>query len=1156
MIWKILGIEQTKDEEAIKTAYRNKLRFVNPEDDEEGFKELRRAYEEALEYANKEEDSLHNAEAGEPESFTEKKNDIDLWIDRIDAIYQDARTRKDEDKWKKILNDPLCEDLDMELEAAEKLLVYFMSHSFLPQNIWQLVDKRFRYMDNYEQLKEKFPENYLDYVKWQIEHANFIDFELFDGKTDAGVDDYINTLYEEKNAFDENDMGAAKRLLNELSRYEITHPFTKVEEARFLLQKQQEEGGEYAKEALSIMEELDFEYSENPYIERIYAEVLMENNYIEKAEAIFNKLLEESPDNYGAMLGQAKCIFLAGDAEGAKERIEDILEDRVQDAESLRQLDTINEKLVKDYEALIEQELNREVCFKLGWCYYQQKKFEKGIELLDRLEEGDDYDYVNLRCRLYLANENYDKAYPLTKKWLELIESCENDGSKEMEKRKNRLSLAHYSIGICMWEKAHQKKKDKKSDNQEAVFAEAASFIRKGIDEEKNTLVKLSYMEQLARFYLGEEKYTECIHICDEIIEKDRGFFPAYVHRQKANYELKNAKEVIDDYFACKEIYPGYSKPYVLAAEVFMAFDQYDDVENVISAGKEAGLDSDGLELYRIKCLHYKQFSEENVKKALEAMLALKEKMAQRPKEAETDIEDLAEVEKELAILYWDLDKTGTTLEIINNYLEKNPKAAAMLHLKMDVLSREKRYVEAVDICKELIKLEPNNLYTRTKLGKCYEMMEKTDKAIECYRMILVTDKDYAPAIQRLMYIYSYLSNQENDLKKCKKGIEYATRLIEVTGSAEGYVERGNLYIDLYELEDAVNDCKKAIELDAEAYYAYNNLGCALLKLRRVEEAIEPLEQVIRMDPDRDHLPYLNLAECYVLKKEYEKAIHAYEEVLRLRPKALSMKEEIAKIYVKMKQYNKAVAIYQQLIDIVKQQRDDKEKEGKALFNRRGKRDSAEGERILSLYSNMVDVYRQAGDYTNAEKYCKKIVSEFCSPFADYSASSMEDVAEYYRDRGDLTTAEKIIKKTLKKLNKNKYSTAHVAFTYATVLFELGKRKEACKQAYIFISDLLERHGGEEKLLHDKRYCPMYLYDLGIMKICAGELAEGKKYLERIRENHLCVTCETCDCFEYYFGMGLLAELNNRKEEARELYEKAIEIKGDYPCCEQHLRKL
>jgi hypothetical protein len=31
--WKIIGIDKTKDKEAIKNAYRSKLVYVNPEDD-------------------------------------------------------------------------------------------------------------------------------------------------------------------------------------------------------------------------------------------------------------------------------------------------------------------------------------------------------------------------------------------------------------------------------------------------------------------------------------------------------------------------------------------------------------------------------------------------------------------------------------------------------------------------------------------------------------------------------------------------------------------------------------------------------------------------------------------------------------------------------------------------------------------------------------------------------------------------------------------------------------------------------------------------------------------------------------------------------------------------------------------------------------------
>ncbi len=51
-IFQILGIEETKDEEQIKQAYRNKLVTVNPE----GFIRLRTAYEDALLYSKEQEE--------------------------------------------------------------------------------------------------------------------------------------------------------------------------------------------------------------------------------------------------------------------------------------------------------------------------------------------------------------------------------------------------------------------------------------------------------------------------------------------------------------------------------------------------------------------------------------------------------------------------------------------------------------------------------------------------------------------------------------------------------------------------------------------------------------------------------------------------------------------------------------------------------------------------------------------------------------------------------------------------------------------------------------------------------------------------------------------------------------------------------------------
>jgi Tfp pilus assembly protein PilF len=86
-------------------------------------------------------------------------------------------------------------------------------------------------------------------------------------------------------------------------------------------------------------------------------------------------------------------------------------------------------------------------------------------------------------------------------------------------------------------------------------------------------------------------------------------------------------------------------------------------------------------------------------------------------------------------------------------------------------------------------------------------------------------------------------------------------------------------------IQEAIEECKRAIELDPDFGNPYNDTGAYLIALGKYDEAIPWLERAIE-DPRYDprHFPYFNLGRVYIAKGMLNRARECFRQALRIEP--------------------------------------------------------------------------------------------------------------------------------------------------------------------------------------------------------------------------------------------------------------------------------
>ncbi|MGH9770781.1 MAG: tetratricopeptide repeat protein [Candidatus Acidiferrales bacterium] len=120
---------------------------------------------------------------------------------------------------------------------------------------------------------------------------------------------------------------------------------------------------------------------------------------------------------------------------------------------------------------------------------------------------------------------------------------------------------------------------------------------------------------------------------------------------------------------------------------------------------------------------------------------------------------------------------------------------------------------------------------------------------------------------------------------------------LQVFPTAEAHTYLGWTYHFQGRVRDAIDECKRAIEIDPNFGNPYNDIGAYLISLGRHDEAIPWLEHAIqasRYEPR--HFPYFNLGRIYYAKGMINRARQYFQEALRIDPGYAAARQAVENI--------------------------------------------------------------------------------------------------------------------------------------------------------------------------------------------------------------------------------------------------------------------
>ena len=176
------------------------------------------------------------------------------------------------------------------------------------------------------------------------------------------------------------------------------------------------------------------------------------------------------------------------------------------------------------------------------------------------------------------------------------------------------------------------------------------------------------------------------------------------------------------------------------------------------------------------------------------------------------------------------------------------------------------------------LKINPRNFVAYYNLGAIFSTTKNYEEAIKFYQKAIEQKPDYLQAFFNLGTVYEILN-------KNIQAVEYYQKTLALNPNHMlAHFGLGNVLLKSNKPESALLEYKKAIKLNPDHTPSYVNLGHTLFKLGQSDQAQKTYKTILLKQPNIPEV-HKSLGLIYSQKKENpDKAIHHFQEYLRLSP--------------------------------------------------------------------------------------------------------------------------------------------------------------------------------------------------------------------------------------------------------------------------------